>query len=107
MKGRLVPVIGLIFPCWVGLLGAEVRGTLPQPAPASVCGAAGLNQPIAVYNNWSAYDELSDNIELTEELAMKQLGEILRLRRAGVRIDYYGMDAFWYSPTDRLGHVFF
>src|SRR5438552_2287697 len=67
-------------------------------APAR--GAAGLNQPIAVYNNWSAYDELSDNIELTEELAMKQLGEILRLRKAGVRIDYYLMDAFWYSPTN-------
>lgn len=30
---------------------------------------------------------------------MKELGEILRLRRAGVRIDYYLMDAFWYSPT--------
>jgi hypothetical protein len=59
---------------------------------------AGLSQPIAVYNNWSAYDELSDNIELTEQLAMKELGEVLRLRRAGVRIDYYLMDAFWYSP---------
>jgi len=61
--------------------------------------AAGLKQPVAVYNNWSAYDELSDNIELTEALAMKELGEILRLRKAGVRIDYYVMDAFWYSTN--------
>jgi hypothetical protein len=64
----------------------------------SIRGTAALNQPVAVYNNWSAYDELSDNIELTEQLAMKELCEILRLRRAGVRIDYYVMDAFWYSP---------
>ena len=48
-------------------------------------GTVSLNQPIAVYNNWSAYDELSDNIELTEKLAMKELGQIVRLRRAGVR----------------------
>ena len=59
---------------------------------------ANLNQPVFVYNNWSAYDELSDNIELTEELAMKQLNEILRLRQAGIRFDYYVMDAFWYDP---------
>ena len=63
-----------------------------------VSGAAALNQPVAVYNNWSAYDELSDNVELTESLAMKELGEILRLGREGVRIDYYLMDAFWYAP---------
>lgn len=62
---------------------------------------ASLNQPIAVYNNWAAYDELSDNIELTEALALKELDEILRLRRAGVRIDYYVMDAFWYDPKGR------
>src|SRR6266567_3836161 len=62
-------------------------------------GTVSLNQPIAVYNNWSAYDELSDNIELTEKLAMNELDQILRLRRAGVRIDYYVMDAFWYSTN--------
>jgi hypothetical protein len=70
-----------------GDLDVPVRGTL------------NLNQPVAVYNNWSAYDELSDNIELTEELAMKELEQILRLRRAGIRFDYYLMDAFWYSTN--------
>jgi hypothetical protein len=54
--------------------------------------------PIFVYNNWSAYDELSDNIPLTEQLAMKELDEILRLRRFGVRFDHYMMDAFWFDP---------
>jgi hypothetical protein len=57
-----------------------------------------LQRPISVYNNWSAYDELSDNIPLTETLAMRELDEMLRLKKAGVRFDYYMMDAFWFAP---------
>jgi hypothetical protein len=57
-----------------------------------------LRDPIWVYNDWSSYDELSDNIPLTEELAMKELHEILRLRRFGIHFDYYMMDAFWFAP---------
>jgi hypothetical protein len=53
--------------------------------------------PIFVYNNWSSYDELSDNIPLTEDLAMRELKEVLRLRKQGVRFDYYMMDAFWFA----------
>jgi hypothetical protein len=56
-----------------------------------------LQDPIVVYNNWSSYDELSDNVPLTEQLAMKELDEVLRLRRDGVRFDYYMMDAFWFA----------
>src|SRR5689334_11107045 len=91
----LSPVIFCLGLTWVttAALGQADPGFTPTN------GVAGLKQPIAVYNNWSAYDELSDNIELTEKLAMKELGEILRLRREGVRIDYYVMDAFWYSPN--------
>jgi hypothetical protein len=58
-----------------------------------------LPAPIWVYNDWSAYDELSDEVPLTEDLAMRELAEILRLRQAGVRIDYYMMDAFWFAPA--------
>jgi len=57
-----------------------------------------LQKPTGIYVNWAAYDELSDNVELTEDLALRQLGELSRLRRHGVQIDYYLMDAFWYSP---------
>jgi hypothetical protein len=57
-----------------------------------------LSDPVWVYNDWSSYDELSDNIPLTEELAMKELREMLRLRRFGVHFDYYMMDAFWFAP---------
>jgi hypothetical protein len=64
---------------------------------AEKLGAPLARDPIFVYNDWSAYDELSDNIPLTEQLAMKELDEILRLRRFGVRVDYYMMDAFWFA----------
>src|ERR1700738_736749 len=57
-----------------------------------------LPDPVWVYNNWSSYDELSDNIPLTEELAMKELEEIVRLKKEGVHFDYYMMDAFWFDP---------
>jgi hypothetical protein len=57
-----------------------------------------LPDPVFVYNDWSSYDELSDNIPLTEELAMKELNEIVRLKKSGVRFDYYMMDAFWFDP---------
>src|SRR5215472_11515097 len=57
-----------------------------------------LHDPVWVYNNWSAYDELSDNIPLTEQLAMKELNEIIRLRKFGIHFDYYMMDAFWFAP---------
>jgi hypothetical protein len=76
----------------------------PPPTPASPTWSPGklggglLRDPIFVYNDWSAYDELSDNIPLTEKLAMRELDEMLRLRSLGVRFDYYMMDAFWFDP---------
>ena len=63
-----------------------------EPPPAE------LQAPISVYNNWSSYDELSDNVRLTETLAMRELDELIRLKKAGVRFDYYTMDAFWFAP---------
>ncbi len=57
-----------------------------------------LKGPVSVYINWAAYDELSDTVELTEALALRQLDELIRLRGLGVRFDYYMMDAFWYAP---------
>jgi len=64
-------------------------------------GAPLARDPIFVYNDWSAYDELSDNIPLTEQLAMRELDQILRLRSLGVHFDYYMMDAFWFDPDGR------
>lgn len=57
-----------------------------------------IADPISVYDNWAAYDELSDNVPLTEELTLRELDNVLRLKRDGVRFDYYVMDAFWFDP---------
>ncbi len=57
-----------------------------------------LDRPLGIYLNWSAYDELSDAVPLDQDLAMHQFDHLLRLRRAGVRIDAYVMDCFWYDP---------
>jgi hypothetical protein len=57
----------------------------------------GPKEPVFIYNNWSSYDELSDNIPLTESLALRELDELIRLKKSGVRFDYYVMDAFWFS----------
>ena len=58
-----------------------------------------IPQPIAVYDAWAAYDELSDKVELTEALAMHQFDRMLGLRRLGVRFDYYPMDAFFLTTS--------
>jgi hypothetical protein len=73
-------------------MAASVALAQDEPPPPA------LAAPISVYNNWSSYDELSDNIPLTEMLAMRELDELLRLKHAGVRFDYYMMDAFWFAP---------
>jgi len=89
--------------CFSGAGGgpAQVPGTPATPASAwdpSRLSKPLLRDPIWVYSNWSSYDELSDRIPLTEELAMRELSEIVRLRKLGVHFDYYMMDAFWFDP---------
>ena len=64
-----------------------------------VSDVAGPRKPVFVYNNWSAYDELSDKVVQTEALAMRELGEMVRLQRSGVVFDYYVMDAFWFDKN--------
>jgi hypothetical protein len=66
----------LVSSCGMAVAIAAPETLLSIP----VRGTVALIQPVAVYNNWSAYDELSDNIELTESLAMKELDQIVRLR---------------------------
>lgn len=62
-------------------------------------GSPTIANPISVYDNWSSYDELSDHVPLTQALAMRELENVLRLKRAGARFDYYVMDAFWFDPN--------
>lgn len=65
-----------------------------------------MRDPVWVYDIWSAYTDgfyqeflnLPDETRLTEELAMRQLGELVRLKRSGVHFDYFMMNAFWFDP---------
>lgn len=79
-----------LFAAWLAVIGFGAA-----TAAAHVSDA--FREPLVIYNNWAAYDELSDKVELTEALAMRQLQEILRLRTHGVRIDAYVMDAYWFA----------
>ena len=79
------------------VLAAPVEGGAQEWNPHRL-GEPLLRDPIWVYNDWSAYDELSDRIPLTEELAMRELAQIVRLQKFGVHFDYYMMDAFWFDP---------
>jgi hypothetical protein len=83
---RLAALVSLVLLLLVALPAQ------PRAAPHPFLAA-----PIWVYDNWSAYDELSDDVPLTEDLALRELHEMQRLRALGVRLDYYLMDAFWYE----------
>jgi hypothetical protein len=83
----------------LGLAWRSMQGITAShsPGPWTTKHPAGLARPVFMYNNWSAYDELSDNVPLTEALAMRELAELVRLKKKGVLIDYYVMDAFWFD----------
>jgi hypothetical protein len=66
--------------------------------PRQLLAADRLAVPVCIYNNWSAYDELSDAVRLDEALAMRQFDELLRMRSKGVHVDSYMLDAFWFDP---------
>jgi hypothetical protein len=98
-------LLALLLVCVVAAFPLSSQNASKLPArtgdPAwdpSKLGEMLLRDPVWVYNDWSAYDELSDNIPLTEQLAMKELEEIVRLKEYGVHFDYYMMDAFWFDP---------
>src|ERR1700724_661725 len=82
---------------FIGLISFQVKGQTADFNVERSGISTGLQEPIAVYNDWSAYDELSDYIPLTEELAMQLLNDVIRLKKDGVRIDYFVMDAFWFD----------
>ena len=58
---------------------------------------AGFEKPVGIYTNWGAFDNISDNVELDEALAMRQLQELIRLRKLGVQIEYYENECGWYD----------
>ena len=77
--------------------GPASRSAIAALLLALLSPLARATEPVWVYDIWSSYDELSDTVPLTEGLAMRELAETVRLKRLGVQIDYYLMDAFWYA----------
>lgn len=85
---------GLVAHPLARALGQQASAGLPFFHAPSFDGPP---RPVFVYNNWSAYDELSDKVAQTEILAMRELDEIIRLKKNGVEMDFYVMDAFWFD----------
>jgi hypothetical protein len=100
LGSRKIPLFVAVLAAVLSPLCAQniSKPTSGETWDPSKLGETLLRDPVWVYNNWSAYDELSDNIPLTEQLAMRELDEIVRLKRSGVHFDYYMMDAFWFDP---------
>ena len=82
-----------------GACSAAPDSSVAQKYSSSALGSPTIPGPISVYDNWSSYDELSDNVPLTESLAMRELDNVLRLKKLGGHFDYYVMDAFWFDPN--------
>ncbi len=96
---RLVAVAAVLAISASGMPAGYAQSQASQTYSRFALGSPTLPNPISVYDNWSTYDELSDNVPLTEALTMKELDQMLRLKKAGVRFDYYVMDAFWFDPN--------
>jgi hypothetical protein len=62
--------------------------------------AVGLKKPSSVYITWGSHDQLSDTVELTEQLALQQLDEMIRLKQQGMKFDYFLMDMFWFDKHE-------
>jgi hypothetical protein len=92
----LVSAAFMVF--FLGATAAAPQSTEAGKSSTARLGLPALSRPISVYDNWSAYDELSDNVPLTQDLSMRELDQLLRLKKAGARFDYYAMDAFWFDP---------
>jgi hypothetical protein len=55
------------------LLSGAFTASAQQQYSSGVRGSPTVPDPISVYDNWSAYDELSDHVPLTETLSMREL----------------------------------
>ncbi|NMB72811.1 MAG: hypothetical protein GYA22_11760 [Bacteroidales bacterium] len=85
------------FGAMAGLLPRNALAWLRNPAQSPY---ADLDRPLSVYISWAAHDQLSDNVPLTEELAMKELEALVKLKNLGVQFDYYLLDMFWFDKHE-------
>ncbi len=57
-----------------------------------------LREPIAIYSQAAISVQGPAAIPANEELALRELDELVRLKKAGMRFDYDLMDASWFEP---------
>lgn len=93
VKACIAPAAGLL------LIAGSLNAIPQQRYSRTALDSPTLPNPVSVYDNWSSYDELSDHVPLTEALSMRELQNVVRLKKAGARFDYYVMDAFWFDPN--------
>ncbi len=56
-------------------------------------------EPFSVYNTWGYHDELGDQVELTERLALNAVKALQRWKdEFGLGYDYFVLDYGWYDP---------
>jgi hypothetical protein len=61
-------------------------------------GGAGPGRPISIYISWAAHDEISDDVPLNEELALRELAAVSKLKEQGAQFDYFLLDMGWFDP---------
>src|SRR5580700_4595561 len=80
----------------LAFLAACIAG---RPAQAQLPLSPRLPAPIAIYSHLPAYGSFSSSAPLNESLALRQVDDLVRLKRAGLRVDYDLMDVAWFAPA--------
>jgi hypothetical protein len=101
-RRQAMKLLGASTLCALGSTGLPkaVADVSPEGGPRLQLSRAGFSRPQSIYITWAAHDELSDQVPLTEELAMLELEAMRRLQSQGVHFDVFLMDMFWF---DRRG----
>jgi hypothetical protein len=84
----------LVFMVFLAACLAAATADAQRPADSSQ-----LRVPISVYSHLPASAEKTGVAPLNETLALRQLDDLVRLKNAGIRIDYDLVDATWFAPA--------
>jgi hypothetical protein len=82
---RIAAGVAWLAGAWLALSGASLDA------------GSSMGDPVSVYVTWAAHDELSDSVRLDEDLAMRELAAVSRLKAAGARFDYFLLDMGWFD----------
>jgi hypothetical protein len=64
-----------------------------------------MRRPFSIYSTWGLQDELGDQVELSEELALHALRHVRRWKdEFGIAQDVFHLDCFWFDPDKGYLH---